>query len=581
MDHGEVLSAYLSAFIDELVKNGVTDVVLSPGSRSTPLALLLADRPEIKIFLDIDERSAGFMALGIAKAKKNPVALLCTSGTAAANYFPAVVEAFYSRVPLIVLTADRPYELQDVGAPQTINQAEMYGSHVKRFAEIEIPEHDFGLIDHIRMICTRFIAAATCSPCGPVHLNFPLREPLVPDMEFLSRGSRGEQRSVSIRSGRVTLAESEIDQIAETIQRKRKGVIICGAVDSEGFEEQVIVLADKLGFPILADPLSQLRRGSHPSRSIIESYDAFLRDGQAAAFLKADLVIRFGAIPVSKALKVWIEKQEAVQLVVDGGCGWRDPAGVATGMVYCDETWFCKMIVSSLPKPPDQNWITLWYRVNQEVKDILSGIYDEKALSEEKLFAKLNQLLPDQCSLFVGNSMPVRELDTFLFTDKPDVAIFANRGASGIDGIVSTAVGVSLVRENTVLVIGDLSFFHDMNGLLAAKQHHANLTIILINNDGGGIFSFLPQASEKRYFEALFGTPHGLDFSNTAHLYDADYSKVGNWNEFDHALLGSFQKKGLKIIEVPTDRDENVHIRKRLFHQISKKISAIADGQSS
>ncbi|TGA96065.1 2-succinyl-5-enolpyruvyl-6-hydroxy-3-cyclohexene-1-carboxylic-acid synthase [Sporolactobacillus shoreae] len=575
MDHAEVLSAYLTALIDEMVKSGVTDVVLSPGSRSTPLALLFANRKEISIYLDIDERSAGFLALGMAKARRKPVALLCTSGTAAANYFPATIEAFYSRVPLIVLTADRPYELQDVGAPQTIDQSGMYGSHVKRFAEIQIPEYDTRLIGHTRILCARAIAAADSSPRGPVHLNFPLREPLLPDMKYCSANPL-ELKSVSVKAGRVTLDAQTLSPIVQTIRKSRKGVIICGGLDSEEFEEKITFLADKIGFPILADPLSQLRRGTHSLRNVIEGYDAFLRDAQAATLFKPDLIIRFGAMPVSKALKIWIENQKTAQFVVDGGSRWRDPSGSATEMIYCDESWFCKAITDAVPASSDDTWLNLWKRVNQETKDILSGVGDEKTLNEEKVFFQLNRLLPDHSSLFIGNSMPVRELDTFLFTDQSDLKLFANRGASGIDGVVSTAVGVSLVRENTFLVIGDLSFFHDMNGLLAAKQHRANLTIILINNDGGGIFSFLPQASEKKYFEALYGTPHGLDFAYTADLYGADYKKVDNWDEFGHSFLASFQKKGLKIIEIPTDREENVHIRKRLFTQIGQSVAADA-----
>lgn len=575
MHHSELLTAYLSSFVDEMVKNGVRDVVLSPGSRSTPLALLFAENPEISIYLDIDERSAGFLALGLAKAKKKPVALLCTSGTATANYYPAIIEAFYARVPMIILTADRPYELQNVGAPQTIGQAGMYGGHVKRFIEMDVPESDTSMLQHTRIVGARAVSLAVTQPCGPVHLNFPLREPLLPNMTDAANYRQQGKAAVSIHRGTLALASSESHSLAETIQKAKKGVIICGQIESVGMREAVTAFAERLGFPILADPLSQLRCGSRTRSNIIECYDSFLRDEQAASLLQPDLVIRFGPMPVSKALMLWLRKQKAAHFVIDGGLGWRDPSATATEMVYCDEERFCRDMIDLLPKNENRDWLGLWRSINEASKAALLSIRDENVLSEGKTFIQISDLLPDHSCLFVGNSMPIRELDTFLFACSRDVHVYANRGANGIDGVVSTAVGVSLVRKNTVLAIGDLSFFHDMNGLLAAKQNHANLTIILINNDGGGIFSFLPQASEKGNFEALFGTPHGLDFSNTARLYGADYKNVGSWGDFASAFTHSFAKPGLKIIEVQTKREENVRKHDQLRRLVSEEISAV------
>lgn len=581
MNHSELLTAYLSSFVDELSINGVRDVVISPGSRSTPLALLFAENPEIRVYLDIDERSAAFLALGLAKAKKKPVALLCTSGTATANYYPAVVEAFCARVPLLVLTADRPYELQNVGAPQTIGQSELYGSHVKQFIEMEVPENGLSLLRHTRTVCARAVSLALTRPFGPVHLNFPLREPLLPDMKTAAGYRRQEEKAVRIHGGLLALSVSDNRLIAETIRTAQKGIIICGQLESSGTEEAVTAFAEHLGFPILADPLSQLRRGPHAFSNIIECYDAFLRDDRTASLLQPDLIIRFGPMPVSKALTLWLKKQRTPHFVVDGGRGWRDPSAAATEMIYCDEERFCRDLTGLLPQSGRRDWPLLWKKINQAAKTALLGVRDEQKLSEEKAMVQIGDLLPDQSCLFVGNSMPIRELDTFLFTDTRDAAVYANRGANGIDGVVSTAVGVSLAGKPTVLVIGDLSFFHDMNGLLAAKQQRTDLTIVLINNNGGGIFSFLPQAAEKDYFETLFGTPHGLDFANAARLYGADYQNVRSWSEFTAAFTRSFSKPGLKIIEIRTNREENVRRRGRLRLLVNEQISAVLgrDGQ--
>ncbi|RYL92118.1 2-succinyl-5-enolpyruvyl-6-hydroxy-3-cyclohexene-1-carboxylic-acid synthase [Sporolactobacillus sp. THM7-4] len=578
MDHTDTLTAYLASFVDELVESGVKAAVVSPGSRSTPLAMLMAEHPGIRVYLDVDERSAGFLALGLAKATYKPVAMVCTSGTATANYYPAIVEAYYSRVPLVVLTADRPYELQDVGAPQTIHQAGMYGNHVKRFVEIDIPENDRRLVQHTRTVCARAVAAAASLPKGPVHLNFPIREPLVPNLKKAGHFRRTDHPAVRVYSGTPALSGEERRRVAEAIRGAEKGVIICGEMDSEGAEESVVRFAERIGFPVLADPLSQLRRGDHSFTNIIECYDSFLKDERVSSFLHPDLMIRFGAMPVSKPLMLWMKREKARHIVVDGGSGWRDPAGTATEMIHSEEERFCEDMMALLPENPEHSWLESWIRINQATKSVLMTIRDETVLNEEKTFLLLNDLMPDQSHLFVGNSMPIRELDTFFFTGKQKVKIFANRGANGIDGVVSTAVAVSLVREKTVLAIGDLSFFHDMNGLLAAKLHKSNLTIVLINNDGGGIFSFLAQASEKTYFETLFGTPHGLDFSHVAHLYGADYQKVINGDEFKAAITRSFEISGLKIIEVPTRREDNVKKHKELQSLVSEELSSVSGG---
>ncbi len=583
MNDRDALTAYAASFVDELAQNEVKHVVVSPGSRSTPLALLLVEHPDIEIHINVDERSAAFFALGLAKALKEPVGLLCTSGTAAANYYPAVIEAFHSRVPLIVLTADRPHELRDVGAPQAIDQIHLYGRHVKWFVEMALPESTDGMMRYARTVGARAVATAAAEPAGPVHLNFPLREPLIPDLDQAKEYRQNKRTpSVLIDSGERSLSASQIEAVATTLSKAKQGIIVCGELPHPEMKEVIVALAKKLAFPVLADPLSQLRSGSHDKAVIIDAYDTFLRDETAKAAFRPEVILRFGSMPVSKPLLLFMKKQkQAITLVVDGGAGWREPAGLATNMIYSEEKDFCLRIAESITSSPDDEWLRLWQTVNGATKDALASVRDEAELSEGKLFALLADMMPLDSTLFVGNSMPIRDLDTFFLNNGKGIQTIANRGANGIDGVVSTALGVSTVSKNTVLAIGDLSFFHDMNGLLAAKLQKQNITILLVNNDGGGIFSFLPQANEREHFETLFGTPHGLDFSHTAQLYGGKYNKVQNWDEFEKVFTESFEIQGLKIIEVPTERESNLQKHRNLWSFVSQEIKMVLDREIS
>ena len=583
MNDRDALTAYAASFVDELAQNEVKHVVVSPGSRSTPIALLLVEHPDIKIHINVDERSAAFFALGLAKALKEPVGLLCTSGTAAANYYPAVIEAFYSRVPLIVLTADRPHELRDVGAPQAIDQIHLYGRHVKWFVEMALPESTDGMMRYARTVGARAVATAAAEPAGPVHLNFPLREPLIPDLEKAKEYRQNKiTPAVLIDSGERSLSASQIEAVATTLSQAKQGIIVCGELPHSEMKEAIVALAEKLAFPILADPLSQLRSGSHDKAVIIDAYDTFLRDETAKAAFRPEVILRFGAMPVSKPLLLFMKKQkQAITLVVDGGAGWREPAGLATNMIYSEEKDFCLKIADKIISSPNDEWLRLWQTVNGTTKDALASVRDESELSEGKLFALLADMMPLESTLFVGNSMPIRDLDTFFLNNGKGIKTMANRGANGIDGVVSTALGVSTVSKNTVLAIGDLSFFHDMNGLLAAKLQKQNITILLVNNDGGGIFSFLPQANEREHFETLFGTPHGLDFSHTSQLYGGKYNKVQSWGEFEKVFTESFEIQGLKIIEVPTERESNLQKHRNLWSFVSQEIKMVLDREIS
>ncbi|MDR7000454.1 2-succinyl-5-enolpyruvyl-6-hydroxy-3-cyclohexene-1-carboxylic-acid synthase [Neobacillus niacini] len=579
MSHQESLTAYIAAFVSELVLSGITDVVVSPGSRSTPMAMVMAEHPDLKLHIHVDERSAAFFALGIAKASNRPVAILCTSGTAAANYYPAIVEARYARVPLLVLTADRPHELRNVGAPQAIDQNHLYGHHVKWFTEMALPEKSDEIIRYARTVCARAAAIATQAPSGPVHLNFPLREPLIPKLdENLFHVTERPNGYVKVINGDVTIDDEQFKSIASVLQEKEKGIIVCGNIGDKTFAEKVTRLAETLNYPILVDPLSQLRSGKHNKDKIIETYDTFLRNEDAKNHLKPDVVIRFGAMPVSKALTIFLkENHNAVQYVIDGGSGWRDPAALTTNMIYCNESTFCKKLESSVVKKSATSFLDRWKRVNQFTKDHMGVIKDETKLSEAKVFAQLAEMLPEGATLFVGNSMPIRDLDSFFLNNDKSISIMANRGANGIDGTVSTALGAALYSKPLYLVLGDLTFFHDLNGLLAAKLHEIDIQILVINNNGGGIFSFLPQSEHPTHFELLFGTPLDIDFEYAVKMYNGNFTRIKDWDHF-HSLMKNGQAKGLNVFEVVTNREKNTEEHREFWRSVSREISNFVKG---
>lgn len=587
MTENHTLTKYTAAFVDELVRSGTRHAVISPGSRSTPLALLMAEHPDLKIWLQVDERSAAFFALGIAKSKNEPVAIVCTSGTAAANYYPAVIEAKLSRIPLVVLTADRPYELRDSGAPQTIDQVRLFGTYPKWFVDMALPEESGDLLRYSRITASRAVSTAIATPAGPIHVNLPFREPLLPDLSLPSLWEGGREAGKSytaVISGSRTCSDDDLQSLTKELTSYQKGVIVCGPVnEGASFATELVKLSEKLQFPILADPLSQLRTGSHKKDTIIDAYDAFLRVPAFTSRLKPDVIIRFGAMPVSKALLLYIKNNPTCrQIIIDDGAGWRDPTLTASDFIYASPFDFCSRISSFVKgqKKEAKKWLKTWQDVNSISKEAISQAAVHDKMNEGQAMLEAVSMLPDQASIFVGNSMPIRDLDTFLFNQSKQIRTFANRGANGIDGVVSTALGASLHSEPLVLVIGDLSFFHDLNGLLPAKLYSLNATIIVVNNDGGGIFSFLPQAENKsKHFEQLFGTPIGLHFKHVVEMYGGKFVRATDWNVFRNVYEDSLKTNGLKVIEVVTDRSENVRLHKQIWNQVERTVQAKLSGE--
>ena len=588
--------AYVNAFVDELQRAGLHNVVVCPGSRSTPLAVAFASHSALKVWMHIDERSAAFFALGMAKRLVQPVALLCTSGTAAANFFPAIVEARLTHVPLLILTADRPPELRENGAPQAIDQNRLYGAHVKWFMELALPEATNASLRYVRTLADRATALTLASPAGPVHLNFPFREPLtpepIPDQPLLPLQQR-DQIAWEGRPDNIPYIQVQdeplappsahtIADLAHQIGTSKHGLIIAGPYDKPELIEPLTRLAAQTGYPILADPLSQLRCGPHDRSHVLTSYDAFLRIDDFLAHNKPEFILRFGAMPTAKPLLLYIKRYEdCPQVIVDAHGGWDEPTQLASELIHADPVALCEGLLTTLKQGDGKNrqeslWLKSWQEAERTTRAALqSAISDFTEPFEGRIFTELTQLLPDGASLFVGNSMPVRDLDTFFWGGERRVRIAGNRGANGIDGVVSSALGFSAGAQSnapSVLVIGDLSFLHDLNGLLAARLHQLNMVVVLINNDGGGIFSFLPQAAHPEHFEQLFGTPTGIEFSGAIAMYGGHYQRAGDWTSFREAVQQGMISGGLHVVEVVTERESNVSMHRHLWRTVGSAL---------
>ena len=560
------LTEYVSAFTHSLVNQGVKNVVISPGSRSTPLAYACMKEEGLTVYRQIDERSAAYFALGMAKASGEPVMLLCTSGTAAANYFPAIVEAFYARIPLIVVTADRPHELREVGAPQAINQIDLFGSHVKWSVDLPMPEEE-NRLDFLVRHLHRSVQNAVSEPKGPVHLNVPFREPLLLDFEQ-QYNSAGE---ITHLKGESQLSSSIVSFLEKTLQTQR-GLLVIGEM-TEKMPPEFWTFIRKLNWPVLADPLSNVRSNIDESCKdlIIDSYDAILKSEFFKGTMVPDAVVRIGPQPVSKPLTLFLAfVKPRTYVVFDESPMIRDAQSVVTHHIQASVDGLWQLPIQTMTANP----YTEKWTITSELFWKLAEVHCNEKLDEGILAKVLFDEL-DQCDLIVSSSMPIRDTDTYFKSTARDIMIYANRGANGIDGVVSTAFGVQAVKERPAfLFIGDLSFLHDMNGLIASKMQQTDLTIVVMNNDGGGIFSYLPQSKEERYFEDLFGTPTGLKFEDAARMYDTDYAAVETKEQFREALRSNKQK-AVKIIEVFTDRETNVRVHRELWNRLIEEL----DGQ--
>jgi 2-succinyl-5-enolpyruvyl-6-hydroxy-3-cyclohexene-1-carboxylate synthase len=565
-------TALASALVEELARCGLRRAVIAPGSRSTPLALALWRAPAIETTVIVDERSAGYFALGAAQATGLPVAVLCTSGTAAANLHPSVCEADEASVALIVLTSDRPPELRGIGAGQTIDQIGLYGGAVRWFCEVGTHDADDTGLLHMRSTACRAYGAARGEPRpGPVHLNLAWRDPLGPApsdgdvtaTSALALEGRGERPLTAIASGAPAADTPVLDEIAERIAGAPRGLILAGRQTDPGLAAPVAALARASGYPVLAEPTSQLRLGPHDREAVVWAYEPISR--ARPEHLVPDLVIRFGDMPTCKPLREWIDALPSLrQIVVDPLFAWNEPSRRAETVVRAEPKALAAEVADRLDRGAADDWRRDWLEASGEVA---AAVDDEltalEGPTEPGAHAALGCLYRDGDVVYTASSMPIRDQEAFLAAGAAKVRFLCNRGANGIDGLVSSGIGAAAASGRpTWILTGDLGLFHDMNGLAAARAASAPLRVVVLNNDGGGIFEFLPQAAEieRAEFEALFGTPLGLDPAKIAALHGLRHERIASLGD----LAAATAPADHALIEIPVDRRANVDLHRRL-----------------
>ena len=579
MDPTNTNTALASAFVEELARGGLRHAVVSPGSRSTPLALALWRAPEIEVTVIVDERSAAFFALGAAQASGAPVALLCTSGTAVANYHPAVIEADESGLPLVVLSADRPPELRGIGAGQTIDQIKVFGASVRWFCEVGTHAADDDGLLHYRSVACRALAAARGETRpGPVHLNLPWREPLAP-IPVKGAVTATDPLALQGREGRPLTAVTRIDlepsaflleEMAGHIGDAISGVIVAGRQLDPELREPLAHLAHVSGFPILAEPTSQLRCGPHDRSHVIAAYDLMLRDERFARSVVPDLVLRFGAMPASKPLRAWLAASGASEIVIDPFDGWNDPTNRASAILRADPTELASGWAARLEKE-ERGAPEAWIVAEAAAQAALSAELDGAGpLSEPALHRALGLAHGNGDLVYTASSMPIRDQEAFLASSDTDALFLCNRGTNGIDGLVSSGVGAAHASGRpTTIVSGDLGLLHDIGGLAALRDVSTPIRIVVIDNGGGGIFHFLPQeeALGAEEFEALLGTPRGVSVERAAALFDLPHRRLESLAKLPEELAA-----GTGLIEVRTDRGNNVELHRRLAERVAAAV---------
>ena len=562
------------AIAAELARSGVETVCVSPGSRSTPLTVAVDEHEELETVSALDERSAAFFALGRARRTGEVTPLLCTSGTAAANYHPAVVEASQARVPLLVLSADRPPELRESGANQTIDQEKLFGDAVRWYKGLPEPAPRERALRSLRTDICRAVHTAEGTPAGPVHLNAPFRKPLEPtpvegdvpaDLGRLAAAGREESTPfVGVTSGEPQLDDRDLRKLGEQLTVDR-GLLVVGPADPPGLDpEAVMAFAHATGFPMLADPLSGLRFGGHTRVApVIGGYDSFVGSEVTADWPDPEVVVRLGASPTSKPLRRYLAGVDAEQFVVDPAGEWREAEFTATDLVVADPDRLCGRLAEVIRGGGAADWRERWESAADAHGSVVEDASDR--LFEGGILADVVRGLPDPATLVVSNSMPVRDLDRFGAPATKSITALGNRGASGIDGVVSTALGAAHgTTDDVTLVIGDLAFYHDLNGLLAVGRAEVDATVVVINNDGGGIFHRLPIEEFEPPFTRQFKTPHGLEFEPAGELYGLGVSRVESREGFREVYAAAAEREGSEIIEVVVDAEDSHAIRDEL-----------------
>ena len=567
-------ATFTATLADEWARAGVSDVVVAPGSRSTPIALAVAAERRLRVHVHHDERSAGFLALGLGLATGRPAVVVTTSGTAAVELHPAVVEAHQARVPLIAVTADRPAELHDVGAPQTVDQIHLYGRAVRWFVAPGVP--DAAAAGSWRSLGARTVAEAcgdgTSGPPGPVHLNLAFREPLVGQAGDLPEPRPDDRPWHSADGGRITVTRAGMERLGGLLDTSH-GVIVAGG--GAGDPDAVLDLAAALAWPVLADWRSGCRL---PHPAVVSGFDALLHDERFADRHRPTAVLRLGDQAASKELGQWLARSGARQVAVHPHGRWIDPDHTAAHVVHADPTAVCTALARTIGRP-DPGWAGSWRSADDAAREAIDAVIaGHPEPTEPGIACDTMAAVPEGGTLVVSSSMPVRDLEWFA-APRAGVTVLANRGANGIDGVVSTAVGVALAepRRATVALVGDVALLHDTNGLLRLADRPVDLTLVVVDNDGGGIFSFLPQARSgavpAERFEQLFGTPHGVDLPVLAAAHGIMTIEPAGAAEVRPAISASVSAGGVRLVRVRTDRAANVAVHDEIVAQVGRRLA--------
>jgi len=569
---------WATIFFEQLAKLGVKHVCVSPGSRSTPLTLAAAYNKKLTCLKIIDERSSAFFATGIARTTGAPVALICTSGTATAEYYPAIIEAYQQRIPLIVCTADRPPELINRGANQTINQKNLYGNHIRFFADAGLPDTSGRKLESIKKLAVRAFAISSSTDKGPVHINFPFEKPFEPETYTDKIPVNFEVKYIMKKelNSSSLVSPKEFESLFNIIAKAKRGLIIVGPDEyNTKFPQLINAVANKTGFPIFADGASQLRFGKYSKNNVIANYDALLRSVYYLKDFSPDLILQFGRTITSKGLEQFLEKTSASKYLINEFGDWFDPTNNAINALAIKPINFCRELLASnkiLPLTIEKKkWNKFITSTNLSAEKIKEQIFAASTFpNEPKTINLLLKNLPGKANIMLSNSLPVRDFDFFASNLDKNITVFHNRGASGIDGIISTALGIASVsKDPTILITGDLAFYYDLTSLLTAKQYNIPLVIILVNNNGGGIFQFLPVSKYKKVFEQFFTMPHSLSFKNFVKEFGGNYSLLKNQSDFKKHLTTALSAKNFSVLEIQTDAVSSLQLRRKYWEKVS------------
>lgn len=574
-------------FIDQLAALGVQYACISPGFRSTPLTYVLSKNRKIKSFVHIDERSSAFFALGLARSTGKPVVVVTTSGTAVAELYPAIIEAYQQRTPLIICTADRPPELIGTGANQTINQHNIFKNHIRWFRDLGLPSISETGLRHLQRIAIKSFQISLTEDSGPVHLNFPFRKPLEPfsytDVVNKRISRLIPQRFSNNKSTQPTNSSDiikTIGRLTDELAKTNKGIIIAGPMEYDReLISEIKKLSALLKYPVFADGLSQLRcNAGKKDKNIISNFNSILKSEKFIHEHDPDLILQFGRTPTSSVLESYLEETNAHRYLINSYGDKFDPTRNAKAILAIEPKFFCQHLIAKLKENKNilqkSHWLKEFIQADEISERIKYQIIDStKFPSEPSIIKEIFNRVTSGSNIFIGNSLPVRDLDNFLSNTSKRLFVHFNRGASGIDGITSTALGVATRKRPTVLITGDLSFLHDINALTIAAKYAIPLIIIVINNNGGGIFESLPIANRIKNFDKFFIAPHNLDIASIVRSFGISYQLITTKTKLRLQLKNSLNNKVPSVLEIQTSAARSVELRNKYFDKIKKKLN--------